>query len=162
MKEKNIPCPDSSHPTSVWAAFTAFADPAAFAEAQVPGGKTAAGAAAAAAARAVRSSAPSSSAVTVLQTGNIYLLLAGLAVLCCLFATPRVARNYLLVVACADLGHILSTYWGLGADVFFDVAGWNSMVWGHVGFSAFFFLNRIATAAGVFGPVPELSVEKRD
>ncbi len=89
--------------------------------------------------------------ITVLQTGNIYLLLAGLAILCCIFSSPQVARNYLLIVACADLGHAYATYAGLGEEMFFDVAKWNDMVWGHVGFSIFLFVNRVATAAGIFG-----------
>jgi hypothetical protein len=79
------------------------------------------------------------------------LLLAGLAVLSSLFSTPRLARGYLLIVACADVGHIYSVYSGLGSDLFFDVVKWNDMVWGHVGVSAFLFVNRLATAAGVFG-----------
>jgi hypothetical protein len=93
--------------------------------------------------------------------GNIFLLLAGLAVLCCLSSTPQVARNYLLVVACADLGHIYCVYSGLGRDLFFDLAKWNDMVWGHVGVSAFLFVNRVATAVGVFGTMPKQSM-KRD
>ncbi|KAF7507836.1 hypothetical protein GJ744_010000 [Endocarpon pusillum] len=91
------------------------------------------------------------STITVLQTGNIYLLLAGLVILCCFFSSPQVARNYLLVVACGDLGHIYATYAGLGGNMFFDVANWNDMVWGHVGTSIFLFVNRVATAAGIFG-----------
>jgi hypothetical protein len=84
----------------------------------------------------------------ILQTGNMYLLVAGLAVLCRLFPTPQVARNYLLVVAHADLGHIYSVYSTLGRDVFFDFAKWNDVLWGHVGVNAFLWINRLAAAIG--------------
>lgn len=63
------------------------------------------------------------------------------------------ARKYLLIVACADLGHIYSVYSGLGDDRFFDIANWNNMVWGHVGVSAFLFVNRLVTAADMIGPL---------
>lgn len=138
---------------SVWASYHAFTETQAFADALVPGGEKS---------HMVHPTTTSvSSTVMVLMTGNIYLLLAGLAVLCCLFSTPQVARNYLLIVACADLGHIYSFYSGLGRDTFLDVARWNDMTWGNVGVSAFLFVNRLATAAGVFGVVPRQGL-KRD
>ena len=44
-----------------------------------------------------------------------------------------------------------AVYAGLGGSMFFDVANWNDMVWGHVGTGIFLFVNRVATAAGIFG-----------
>lgn len=52
-----------------------------------------------------------------------------------------------------------SVYSGLGGEVFFNVAKWNDMIWGHVGVSAFLFANRLATAAGVFGTISRQSVK---
>lgn len=85
-----------------------------------------------------------------MQSGNVFLLLALLAILCTFFVSERAAKLYLLCVALGDLGHISCVYAGLGPKVFWDVANWNDMVWGHVGVSSFYFFNRIATAAGVF------------
>lgn len=99
---------------------------------------------------------PLTPSVTIVaaQLGNVYLLLAMLAVVCC-YATndPKVARNYLLVVAIADLGHVYSTYAGLGWDRFVDIGSWNDMIWGNVGSSIFLCINRVATLLGVFGSI---------
>lgn len=129
------------------AAYGAITNPQSFADAQVPG-------------TTEIFPISNSATITILQTGNIYLLLAALAVLCCLFSTPRAARNYLLILACADLGHMYSVYSGLGEEAFFDVRKWNDMVWGHVGVSSFLFVNRLATAAGVFGTISRQSVKR--
>ena len=96
----------------------------------------------------------------VTQMANTWLLVAGLGVLCCHFASPAVARNYLLMIACCDIGHVYTVYSGLGADLFFDVNRWNYMVWGHVGITAFIFMNRLATLAGVFGKMPKQGMKQ--
>ena len=44
-------------------------------------------------------------------------------------------------------------YAGLGAKVFWDLGGWNDMVWGNVGVSVFLNLVRWGTLLGWFGVV---------
>ncbi|KAK0274610.1 hypothetical protein LTR35_007948 [Friedmanniomyces endolithicus] len=86
----------------------------------------------------------------VLLLGNVYLLLAPLAVICTWTPHRSVAMYYLMAVGLGDLGHIYATYqvWG---EAFWDLNLWNDMMWGNVGVSAFFHLNRRATLLGVFG-----------
>ncbi len=95
-------------------------------------------------------------AIIILQTGNIYLLLAAVAVIVCFVGNPRTVRNYLLVIALADLGHVWGVYRGLslvpgGMEAFWDWRGWNGMVAGNVGASVFLCVNRVATLVGVWG-----------
>lgn len=93
--------------------------------------------------------------VLTLQMGNVLLLLAALALICCW--TPRAAtsRWYLVAVAFADYGHIYGTYAGMGREAFCDVRGWNDAVWGAVGASAFLNVFRWLTVLGVFGGLTE-------
>jgi len=91
--------------------------------------------------------------IITLQLGNVFLLLAGLAILCCFTSHPEIARYYLIIVAFADLGHIYSSYVGMGSTYFWDVGSWNDMAWGNVGTSVFLCINRIATVLGVFGRI---------
>ncbi|KAF7527150.1 hypothetical protein G7054_g10569 [Neopestalotiopsis clavispora] len=79
----------------------------------------------------------------------------GVAVLVCVYPgrDPATARGYLAVVALADLGHIYASYAAMGPEAFWDYSGWNHMIWGNVGVSAFLHLNRLLTLLGVFGPV---------
>ncbi len=86
-----------------------------------------------------------------LQLGNVLLLLAAIAVICCWTSHPEVARRYLIAVALADLGHIYAAYRGLGDTVFFNPAQWNDMAYGNIGASAFLHINRWLTVAGFFG-----------
>jgi len=86
-----------------------------------------------------------------LQLGNVYLLLAAIAVLCSFTKHGAISRKYLLIVALADLGHVYSSYVGMGDSYFWDVGSWNDMAWGNVGVSAFLCVNRIATVLGLFG-----------
>ncbi len=91
-----------------------------------------------------------------LQMGNVLLLLALLAGVCCW--TPHgatVSRRYLAAVAIADYGHIYAAYRGVGPDHFWHVAGWNDMLWGNVGVSAALNVARLATLLGAFGPLVE-------
>jgi len=86
----------------------------------------------------------------VLLLGNVYLLLALLAIVCIWTPHKAVATYYLLAVALADLGHIYATYrvWG---PAFWDLNQWNDMMYGNVAVSAFLHVNRLATVLGVFG-----------
>jgi len=86
-----------------------------------------------------------------LQMGNVLLLIAVMAVICCWTTHASVARYYLLAVAFADLGHIYSTYRGVGQEYFWNVGQWNDMVAGNVGASVFLNINRWLTLLGLFG-----------
>lgn len=96
---------------------------------------------------------PQQAQIFVYQLGNVYLLLALLALVCCWTTSRSVARGYLAAVALADLGHIYAVYRVLGSETFWDVGQWNDMIWGGVGVSAFLHLNRLGTLLGVFGEV---------
>jgi hypothetical protein len=63
----------------------------------------------------------------VLQLGNVLLLLAALAILCCWTPHPEIARRYLLIVAVADIGHIYSCYAAMGSTQVWDFANYNEM-----------------------------------
>jgi hypothetical protein len=120
----------------------ALLDPADFFARQIPNGKD---------------PLSTSAEIIVLQVGNMYWLLAALAVLICFFSTPKAARGYLLIVAVADLGHIWAVYQGMsrgsaGAAQFWDWRGWNDMVAGNVGVSLFLCFNRVTTVLGLWGP----------
>jgi hypothetical protein len=137
----------SNHLCSILGCYFAVADPQNFANSIVPG---------------TPPSTPISvsSTITIWQTGNLYLHLAALEVLCCLYSNPNVARGYLRVVACGDLIHVFTVYAGLGSDMFFDVANWTGSVWVHVGITTFLFANRVATLAGLFGVAQEESMKQ--
>lgn len=96
---------------------------------------------------------PQQAQILVYQLGNVYLLLALLAVVCCWTTSRSVIRGYLAAVALADLGHIYAVYRVLGHETFWDVGQWNDMIWGSVGVSAFLHVNRLATLLGVYGKV---------
>lgn len=86
-----------------------------------------------------------------LQMGNVLLLLAAVAVICCFSPSRATARWYLIAVALADYGHIYATYRGVGPDVFWDPRRWNDMVAGNIGASAVLNLGRWLTVLGAFG-----------
>ncbi|KAI2464989.1 hypothetical protein F4781DRAFT_435877 [Annulohypoxylon bovei var. microspora] len=96
---------------------------------------------------------PPQALVLLLQLTNVFLLLAGLAVLCSWTAHASVARWYLVAVALADYGHVWACYRGVGARVFWDTAAWNDMLWGAVAGSAALNVLRWATLLGAFGRV---------
>jgi hypothetical protein len=91
--------------------------------------------------------------VMVLQTANIFVLLAGMAVACCWTPHADIAKKYLFIVAVADIGHILSVYKGFGDESFWKFSDWNDLVWGAVGVSVFLNINRWATLLGFFGRI---------
>ncbi|KAK0940667.1 hypothetical protein LTR29_007834 [Friedmanniomyces endolithicus] len=95
---------------------------------------------------------PAQAKLLVLLLGNVYLLLAPLAIICIWTPHRSVATYYLMAVGLGDLGHIYATYqvWG---EAFWDLNLWNDMMWGNVGVSAFFHFNRWATLLGLFGRV---------
>lgn len=93
-----------------------------------------------------------SSMVLTLQIGNIFLLLAAMAIICVFTPHPEIAKWYLIAVALGDLGHIWSCYVGMGSS-FWDVGSWNGVVWGNIGASAFLHVNRLATVFGLFGRI---------
>ncbi|KAI8627829.1 hypothetical protein F5Y19DRAFT_156419 [Xylariaceae sp. FL1651] len=88
-----------------------------------------------------------------LQLGNAYglLFLVGVAVL---YTTTelRVVRNYLVALLIADITHVGLTCWGLGYERTINVAGWNAVTWGNVGFTVFLGLTRTTYLLGLFGP----------
>jgi len=86
-----------------------------------------------------------------LQLGNVFLLLAGLAIVCCFTNHADISRRYLIAVALADLGHIYSVYGALGDKIFWDFNQWNQMIASNVGVSVFLHANRLLTVAGLFG-----------
>jgi hypothetical protein len=119
----------------------ALLDPAEFLARQLPNGKD---------------TLSTSAEIIVLQVGNIYWLLAALAVLICFFSTPKTVRGYLIIIAIADLGHIWAVYQGMshgrgGAAQFWDWRNWNDMIAGNVGASVFLCLNRVMTILGFWG-----------
>ncbi|EME45213.1 hypothetical protein DOTSEDRAFT_112227, partial [Dothistroma septosporum NZE10] len=93
---------------------------------------------------------PQAEALT-LQMLNVLLLLAPMALVCCWNINTPTTKWYLMSVAVADLGHVYATYRGVGRAYFITPAGWNNLVWGNVGVSAFLHVNRLMTLIGVFG-----------
>ncbi|KAI1366611.1 hypothetical protein F5Y08DRAFT_122895 [Xylaria arbuscula] len=100
--------------------------------------------------------------LVALQLGNAYglLFMVGVAVL---YTTSesRVVRNYLVALLIADITHVGLTCWGLGYERAIDVAGWNAVTWGNVGFTALLGLTRTAYLLGLFGPDKPLSTSKK-
>ncbi|KAI0019065.1 hypothetical protein F4780DRAFT_465885 [Xylariomycetidae sp. FL0641] len=90
--------------------------------------------------------------LVALQLGNTYglVFLLGIAVL---YTTTelRVVRNYIIACWLADITHVGMTCWGLGYARTVDVASWNAVTWGNVGFTAFLCLIRTLYLVGFFG-----------
>ncbi|KAI2779018.1 hypothetical protein F4815DRAFT_446842 [Daldinia loculata] len=124
----------------IWAYIVALRDPAAFFAAQAPNHPF-----------PVSEPIPPQALVLLLQLINVYLLLAGLAVVCSWTSHASVARWYLVVVAFADYGHIWACYRGVGPELFWNTAEWNDMLWGGVGGSVALNVVRWFTVLGVFG-----------
>lgn len=97
----------------------------------------------------------------VLQFGNVALLLAAMALICCCTTDTKVTKYYLFAVALADFGHIYSVYQATGSEYFWQPSDWNSMTWGNVGCSAFLNLHRWLTLLGVFGKLSTVSRDKK-
>ncbi|RYP19014.1 hypothetical protein DL765_003597 [Monosporascus sp. GIB2] len=106
----------------------------------------------------------SNARLVALQLGNTYFLLCLLGV-AVLWTTSelRVVRNYLLAAWVADISHVWLTCWALGWARSADVAAWNAMTWGNVGFTTFLCLTRTAWFLGLFGPDrPAAAVEVKN
>ena len=86
-----------------------------------------------------------------LQLGNVLLLLAALGVICSWTPHADTARAFLTAIAFADYGHIYAAYRALGPEAFWDVGGWNGMIWGNVGASVVLNVVRWLTVLGAFG-----------
>ena len=97
---------------------------------------------------------PDSALVLSYTLGNVFLVLAFLAILCtAITRDARVTWYYLFFIAFGDLGHIFASYKVMGPDVFLNFSQYNSMMWGNVGMSAFLHINRAATILGLFGKI---------
>jgi hypothetical protein len=72
--------------------------------------------------------------LTLFRLGNIYLLLAMVAI-AVLYSTtePKVVRNFEIALWLADIGHIATTGYVMGFDKFIDFANYNPTTWGNVG-----------------------------
>jgi hypothetical protein len=86
-----------------------------------------------------------------LQEANVLLLLGAIAIICCFTTNVGTARWYLVALGLGDVGHVYATYRAVGPAYFWDVAGWNAMIAGNVGASAFLNVNRWLTLLGAFG-----------
>ncbi|KAF2654465.1 hypothetical protein K491DRAFT_693776 [Lophiostoma macrostomum CBS 122681] len=97
---------------------------------------------------------PDGALILAYTSGNIFILLALLAVICtAVTRESRVAKAYLLAVAIGDLGHIYASWRVLGKETMLNFGGYNDMMWGNIGASAFLHVNRLATILGVFGRI---------
>ncbi|KAK7714955.1 hypothetical protein SLS63_011551 [Diaporthe eres] len=98
---------------------------------------------------------PGQALSVTLQLGNVLLLLAAMALVCCFSPSSATAKWYLIAVAFADWGHIYASYRSLDAEVFWHPAQWNGIVAGSIAVSAFLNLARWMTVAGAFGPLKD-------
>tara|TARA_R110002003_G_scaffold113_3_gene9839 strand:+ start:37729 stop:38076 length:348 start_codon:yes stop_codon:yes gene_type:complete len=97
---------------------------------------------------------PSAALILSYSIGNVFLLLAGLAVLCtAITREARVTKWYLFMVACGDLGHIYASYKVMGSEIFWNFSEYNDMMVGNVVVSAFLHVNRGLTLIGAFGRI---------
>lgn len=92
---------------------------------------------------------PTATLVAMRGLGNMYLAFA-LSEALVLRTTydPKVWRMFLLVLLIADFGHLYSCL-PLGLDVYYDVAKWNAIDWGNIGFVYVGATMRICFLAGV-------------
>ncbi|KAI0844169.1 hypothetical protein F5Y00DRAFT_210319 [Daldinia vernicosa] len=135
----------------IWAYIVALRDPTAFFAAQAPNFPLPLPVVSVSEPEPVEPVIPPQALVLLLQLVNVYLLLAGLAVVCSWTPHASVARGYLVVVALADYGHIWACYRGVGAELFWNTAEWNDMLWGGVGVSLALNVVRWFTVLGAFG-----------
>lgn len=95
-----------------------------------------------------------SPAATILAytLGSIFVLLAGVAILCTVLTKDaHVTKYYLMILMCGDVGHLVANYAGMGSAVFWAYGEWNEVMWGNIAVTVFLFLNRLFTVLGVFG-----------
>ena len=97
---------------------------------------------------------PASAALVSISYGNVFLLLAGMAVLCTVVTRDaNITKWYLIIVACGDIGHIYANYAVMGPQVFWDFSQYNEIMWGNVAVTLFLHVNRLATLLGLFGRI---------
>ncbi|KAF1953582.1 hypothetical protein CC80DRAFT_450498 [Byssothecium circinans] len=126
----------------IYAAYTIFDSPSTFVTLQYP------------TATSPLTPVPDGAIILAYAFGNIFILLFLLGTLCtAITREARVTKYYLLFVAIADLGHIYASYKVMGKEMILDFNGYNDMMWGNIGASAFLHVNRLATFLGVFGRV---------
>ena len=95
------------------------------------------------------SAVPLGTQIVLAQLANLYLLFAfNEALILRTTSDLRVWRTVLLGLLVADVGHLWSVS-ALGARVYWDVAGWNKMDWGNVGFVYLGICTRLCFLAGV-------------
>lgn len=95
---------------------------------------------------------PQTAVILAYSIGSLFLLLAGLNILCLAISRDvRVSRYFLVLLACADLGHLYANYLGMGKDHFWNFAEYNEVMVGNVWITIFLFVNRVSTLLGIFG-----------
>lgn len=101
------------------------------------------------------------SEVLTLQLGNLYLLMC----LMCLGVIVHqkeawAIRNYLIVLAIGDIGHLYGSIYGLGSlENLLDFASYNQMTWGNVAATLFLLVARSLTLLGAFGPLRDVKAK---
>ena len=73
------------------------------------------------------------SVVVAWQLGNLYLLMAFMAI--AIFSTTseiKVVRSYLVALWLGDIGHVGFSCYGLGSERTMNPKGWNAMAWGNI------------------------------
>ncbi|KAF2177513.1 hypothetical protein K469DRAFT_732381 [Zopfia rhizophila CBS 207.26] len=94
----------------------------------------------------------SASACLSYTVGNLFFVLAAVAILCLVISREtRVAKYYLIFFALGDLGHMYSSYKAMPPGMFWDFGNYNDAMIGNIGISIFLHVNRWATLLGVFG-----------
>lgn len=96
-----------------------------------------------------------------MQSVNVLLFIAALALVCCFSPSSTTARWYLIAVAFADYGHIYASYCSLGPDVFWNPAQWNYIVADAIEMSVILNVARWLTVLGAFGPLKDTYVDGR-
>lgn len=93
--------------------------------------------------------------------GNIYILLAALALICCFSSSAATAKWYNVACAVVELGFLYSMYAAVGPAVFWNPSVWNEMLGGYIVMNAFICVVRLSTVLGVFGPIGGAEGQKK-
>ena len=87
-----------------------------------------------------------------LQLGNLYLLMALMGIGILYYTNdPKIVRNYIIVLAIGDIGHLATTGSVIGWEGVKNFAGWNEVTWGNIGATVFLFVTRVAYLSGLLG-----------
>lgn len=112
--------------------------------------------------------------------------MAALVAIAVLYTTSevKIVKNYLVALWICDIGHVVITFLGLGAERGMAVSDWNAMTWGNIGVTVslsngkglptshgvtdniwpgqvFLFLTRTCYLLGIFGPDRKLPTPKK-